>query len=68
MSKETKKNYDAIFQAALVLFGSEEAAERWLKDPARGLGNKRPIDMLSTVEDTKVVLDFIGRLENGVFS
>ncbi len=58
MSKETKKNYDEIFQAALVLFRSEEAAECSLKDPARGLGNKRPIDMLSSVEDTKVVLDF----------
>ncbi|WP_413112072.1 antitoxin Xre/MbcA/ParS toxin-binding domain-containing protein [Thaumasiovibrio sp. DFM-14] len=67
MNKETKKNFDKVFQAALALFGSENAAHRWLQTPVRGLGNKRPIDMLSTTEDTEVVLDLIGRLEHGVF-
>ena len=68
MNKETKKNFDKVFQATLALFGSEEAANHWLKNPVRGLGNKRPIDMLSTTEDTKAVLNLIGRLEHGVFS
>ena len=68
MNKETKNNFDKVFQAALALFGSEEAAHHWLKHPVRGLDNKRPIDMLSTAEDTKLVLNLIGRLEHGVFS
>ncbi|MEZ8437763.1 antitoxin Xre/MbcA/ParS toxin-binding domain-containing protein [Vibrio splendidus] len=68
MNKETKKNYEKAFLTALALCGSEEAANHWFKNPVRGLGNKRPIDMLSTAEDTKVVIDFIGRLEHGVFS
>ncbi|PMG93689.1 antitoxin Xre/MbcA/ParS toxin-binding domain-containing protein [Vibrio breoganii] len=68
MNKETKKNFDKVFQAALALFGSEEAANHWLKSSVRGLGNKRPIDMLSTTQDTKAVLNLIGRLEHGVFS
>ncbi|CAH6837114.1 hypothetical protein VCHA56P521_210053 [Vibrio chagasii] len=49
------------------MFGSEEAANHWLKHPVRGLGNNKPIDMLSTAEDTKVVLNLISRLEHGVF-
>ncbi|MEZ8612502.1 antitoxin Xre/MbcA/ParS toxin-binding domain-containing protein [Vibrio sp. 10N.222.51.C8] len=68
MNKETKKNFDKVFQAALALFGSEEAANQWLKHPVRGLGNKRPIDLRSTAEGTKAVLNLIGRLEHGVFS
>ena len=67
MNQETKKNFDQVFQAALALFGSEEAAHRWLNHPAQGLGKKLPIDMLSTAEDTKLVLNLIGRLEHGVF-
>ncbi len=68
MNKETTKNFDKVFQAALALCGNEEAVNHWLKQPVRGLGNKRPIDMLSTAEDTMVVLNLIGRLEHGVFS
>ncbi|CAK2803324.1 DUF2384 domain-containing protein [Vibrio splendidus] len=68
MNKETKKNFDKVFQATLALFGSKEVAHLWLKLPVQGLGNKRPIDMLSTAEGTKVVLNLIGRLEHGVFS
>ena len=67
MNKETRKNFDKVFQAALALFGNEYANHRWLQHPVRGLGSKRPIDMLSTEEDTEVVLDLIGRLEHGVF-
>jgi putative toxin-antitoxin system antitoxin component (TIGR02293 family) len=68
VNKETKKNFDRVFQEALALFGSEEATHYWLKHPVRGLSNKRPIDMLSTTEDTQVVISLIGRLEHGVFS
>ena len=68
MNKEADKNFDKVFQAALALFGSEEAANHWLKHPVRGLGNKRPIDLLSTAEGAKAVLNLIGRLEHGVFS
>ncbi|MFS1947260.1 antitoxin Xre/MbcA/ParS toxin-binding domain-containing protein [Vibrio lentus] len=68
MNQETKKNFDQVFQAALALFGSKEVAHCWLNHPVQGLGNKRPIHMLSTAEDTKLVLNLIGRLEHGVFS
>ncbi|MDH5923683.1 DUF2384 domain-containing protein [Vibrio splendidus] len=67
MNQENRKNFDKVFSAALALFETEEAAHQWLEQPVLGLGNRRPIDMLSTSEDTKVVLDVIGRLEHGVF-
>ncbi|MBL4829051.1 MAG: DUF2384 domain-containing protein [Aliivibrio sp.] len=58
-----------VFKTAADLFDSDYvSATQWLKSPVVGLGNKRPIDMLSTSAETEAVLDLIGRLEHGVFS
>ena len=58
-----------VYKSALDLFeGEGVAATRWLRNPVRGLGNKRPIDMLSTSAETAAVLNLIGRLEHGVFA
>ncbi len=58
-----------VFKAALDLFeGDQKAASMWLKNPVRGLGNKRPVEMLSTSAETEAVLELVGRLEHGVFA
>lgn len=58
-----------VFAAAEDLFEGDRAeAQHWLSHPVRGLGNRRPIDMLGTSAQTQAVLDLIGRLEHGVFS
>ncbi|PAJ76260.1 antitoxin [Pseudoalteromonas sp. NBT06-2] len=58
-----------VFKAALDLFeGNNDSASLWLKSQVRGLGNKRPVDMLATSAETEAVLDLIGRLEHGVFA
>ncbi|NRB25353.1 antitoxin Xre/MbcA/ParS toxin-binding domain-containing protein, partial [Shewanella sp.] len=58
-----------VYKSALDLFEGEGVdATRWLRNPVRGLGNKRPIDMLSTSAETAAVLNLIGRLEHGVFA
>ena len=58
-----------LIDVATTLFeGDEVKAVEWLKKPARGLGNKRPIDMAATSAEAKEVLDLIGRLEHGVFA
>lgn len=58
-----------IQQAALELFeGDNEAAQEWIRHPVKGLGGRRPVDLVYTDDDTKTVLDLIGRLEYGVFS
>lgn len=57
----------AVFDDALSLFGNDKAAAtEWMSSPVRGLGLKRPIEMLRTRVETKAVFDLIGQLEKGV--
>jgi putative toxin-antitoxin system antitoxin component (TIGR02293 family) len=57
----------AVFENALTLFEDDvAAATEWMNSPARGLGAKRPRDMLRTRVETNAVLDLIGRLQRGV--
>ena len=45
--------------------GDVSAAKEWLTSPVRGLGSKRPLEMLGTRVEANAVLDLIGRLERG---
>jgi len=57
----------AVFEGALCLFENDKAAAtEWISSPVRGLGSKRPLDMLGTRLETKAVFDLIGQLEKGV--
>jgi len=57
----------ALFGEALALFDYDKAgAVEWMTSPVRGLGSKRPIDMLGTRVETKAVFDVIGQLELGI--
>ena len=58
-----------IFARAVELFeGDVAAANRWLTQPVRGLGHNVPIDLAVTQVGAQMVLDLLGRLDNGVFS
>lgn len=58
-----------VFSNTCKLFeGDEQAAQRWLNQPVKGLGGARPIDMIVTSAQTSAVLDLIGRIEHGVFA
>lgn len=49
------------------LFADDERAVlAWLQAPVRGLGHKRPVDLLKTEEGRKQVIELIWKLENGV--
>jgi len=50
------------------VFGSQQEAEQWLERPAIGLDQRRPIDLLATPAGVKIVEDFLGRLEYGVYT
>ncbi|GFM88310.1 antitoxin [Pseudomonas cichorii] len=57
----------AIYKAALDLFEDDiEATRRWLTKPVYGMGQRRPLEMLTTSAEAQAVLDLIGRLEHGV--
>ncbi|WP_256590825.1 MULTISPECIES: antitoxin Xre/MbcA/ParS toxin-binding domain-containing protein [unclassified Pseudomonas] len=57
----------AVFEKTLPLFENNvAAATEWMSKPVRGLGSKRPLDMMRTRVETKAVFDLIGQLEKGV--
>lgn len=57
----------AVFEKSLSLFENDvAAATEWMSSPVRGLGSKRPMEMLRTRVETKAVFDLIGQLEKGV--
>lgn len=57
-----------ILARATEVFGSPEEAKRWLEQPALGLDQQRPIDLLQTPAGAKLVEDFLGRLEYSVYN
>jgi putative toxin-antitoxin system antitoxin component (TIGR02293 family) len=50
------------------VFGSQEAAETWLSEPAMGLNRQRPIELLATPAGTELVMGFLTRLDYGVYT
>lgn len=50
------------------VFGSREEAERWLQREAMGLDGHRPIDLLATPQGASMVLQFLERLQYGVYT
>ena len=58
-----------VYKAALDLFeGDGDATRTWLTTANRGLGQKRPLDMLATMAESEAVINLIGRMEHGVFA
>ncbi|MCY1314425.1 hypothetical protein D3C73_1050290 [compost metagenome] len=56
-----------VFENALILFEDDvAAATEWMSTPIRGLGSKRPLDMIRTRVETEAIIDLIGRLERAV--
>jgi putative toxin-antitoxin system antitoxin component (TIGR02293 family) len=56
-----------ILAKATAVLGSQEEAEQWLEQPAIGLDQRRPIDLLATPAGVEMVEDFLERLEYGVY-
>lgn len=65
---------DRLYRLArIVAFAEEvledpERAHRWLREPQRGLGSRRPLDLLQTEAGAREVEDLLGRIEYGVLS
>jgi putative toxin-antitoxin system antitoxin component (TIGR02293 family) len=57
-----------ILTRAVEIFASQEEAARWLEQPALGLDQQRPIDLLQTPAGVRLVEDFLGHLEYGVYN
>lgn len=65
---------DRLYRLARVAAFAEDVLEdrdrahRWLREPQRGLGNRAPLDLLSSEAGAREVEDLLGRIEYGVFS
>lgn len=57
-----------ILSTALKVFGTQAATCAWLMLPAISLNGRCPIDIVRAQGGTQVLLDFLGRLENGLYS
>jgi putative toxin-antitoxin system antitoxin component (TIGR02293 family) len=60
--------YGRLLAQAAGLFGSDEAARRWLRGPAVGLGGVAPLEFAETEAGAREVERLLGRLEHGVYS
>jgi putative toxin-antitoxin system antitoxin component (TIGR02293 family) len=57
-----------LLARATSVFGSRDAAEKWLAASAIGLDQRRPIELLSTPAGVELVEDYLGRIEYGVYT
>jgi putative toxin-antitoxin system antitoxin component (TIGR02293 family) len=57
-----------VFAFAKALFGSNEAASKWLREPQVGLGRDIPLDLMLTEAGALEVEDYLGRMAHGVVS
>jgi putative toxin-antitoxin system antitoxin component (TIGR02293 family) len=56
-----------ILGRAIDLFGSKPEAEAWLERPAMALGQRKPIDLLSTPAGVESLEEHLTRIEYGVY-
>ena len=57
-----------VLALATDVLGTQEAAERWLQEPAIGLNQRRPIDLLQTAAGTALVETYLRRIDFGVYA
>ena len=56
-----------LYDKALEVFEDEEAAEKWLKEPVRGLGGVIPLEYAKTELGAQEIEKLLIRIEHGVF-
>jgi putative toxin-antitoxin system antitoxin component (TIGR02293 family) len=61
-------SFARILIKATSVLGTQEDAEKWMIEPAMGLENRRPIDLLATAAGTALVQEFLERLDYGVYA
>ena len=57
-----------VFNSAFELFQDKNEASLWMNSDIKGLGNRKPIQLLKTSASTEQVLDLLGRLEHGIIA
>ena len=55
----------ALYRKGIELFGSTAEFNKWLREPAYGLGKKVPRGLLGTMTGIGLVVDELSRIEYG---
>lgn len=58
----------AVTEHAIDVFGSKDAAERWLVAPALALDQRKPIDLLQSSGGAELVKSLLTRINFGVYA
>jgi putative toxin-antitoxin system antitoxin component (TIGR02293 family) len=56
-----------VLAHATRVFGSQVEAEQWLQRPVIGLDHREPIELLRTHPGTRLVNEYLTRIEHGVY-
>jgi putative toxin-antitoxin system antitoxin component (TIGR02293 family) len=56
-----------IYEKAAYTLGSQEAMIDWLRSPAMALDNRRPFDLMNTLEGLNEVDTLLIQMEYGVY-
>lgn len=57
-----------VYSRGSTVFDSPEGFKQWLAFENKALNNRKPIDLLSSRYGAQMVLDEIGRIENGIIA
>jgi putative toxin-antitoxin system antitoxin component (TIGR02293 family) len=57
-----------IFDHAIRVFASPERARAWLDEPKRRFASRTPMQMLRTETGARLVEEFLGQIEYGMFA
>jgi len=57
-----------VLARATEVLGSRESARSWLREPLLAIGNRTPLDAIRTESGAELVIQVLGRLEDGVYS
>jgi putative toxin-antitoxin system antitoxin component (TIGR02293 family) len=54
-----------LFDLALEVFGPPDAVKGWFLEPARGLGGRKPLELLDTAFGAAMVEEYLGAIRQG---
>ena len=56
-----------VLEKTSCILGDRDYALKWLRSPAIGLDQRRPIDLIQEATDQELLHDFLGRIDYGVY-
>jgi putative toxin-antitoxin system antitoxin component (TIGR02293 family) len=55
----------SLYHKGLITFGDNEEFNKWLTEPAFGLGNQVPVDLLDTITGIDLIAEELTRIQYG---